>query len=84
MKFSIEKYAMFIMWNGKKVTEGIEFPNQERIRTLGEKETYKYLGILKGDTINQVEMKENNLKSISDERENYSKPSSATGISSKW
>ena len=32
------------------MTEGIELPNQEKIRTLGEKETYKYLGILKADT----------------------------------
>ena len=28
------------------------------IRTLGEKETYKYLGDLEADTIKQVEMKE--------------------------
>ena len=27
-------------------------------RALGEKETYKYLGILEADTIKQVEMKE--------------------------
>ena len=26
--------------------EGIELQNQENIRALGEKETYKYLGIL--------------------------------------
>ena len=38
--------------------EGIELPKQEKIRMLGEKEIYKYLGILKADTINQVEMKE--------------------------
>ena len=30
----------------------------EKIRTLGEKETYKYLGILKVDTIKKAEMKE--------------------------
>ena len=29
-----------------------------KIRTLGEKETYKYLGTLKTDTIKQMEMKE--------------------------
>ena len=29
-----------------------------KIRTLGEKETYKYLGILVADTIKQVKMKE--------------------------
>ena len=32
----------------EEVTEGIELPNQERIRMLGEKENYKYLGILEG------------------------------------
>ena len=42
------------------MTEGIELPNQEKIKTFREKETYKYLGILEADTIKQVEMKENN------------------------
>ena len=36
--------------NKKQIMEGIEVPNQERIRTLGEKENYKYLGILEADT----------------------------------
>ena len=39
--------------------EGMELPNQEKIRILGKKETYKYFGILEADTIKQVEMKEN-------------------------
>ena len=39
--------------------EGMELPNQEKIRTFGEKETYKYFGILEADTIKQGEMKEN-------------------------
>ena len=44
---------------GKKETsEGIELPSQEKIRTLGEKENYKYLGILEADMIKQTEMKE--------------------------
>ena len=30
----------------RQITERMELPNQERISTLGEKETYKYLGIL--------------------------------------
>ena len=30
---------------------------QERIGKLGEKESYKYLGILEADTIKQTEMK---------------------------
>ena len=36
----------------------MELPNQDKIRTLGEKETYKFLGILKANTIKQVEIKE--------------------------
>ena len=47
------------MKSGKRyVTDGMELPNQDKIRTLGEKETYKYLGILEADTIKQVEIKE--------------------------
>ena len=36
----------------------MELPNQDKIITLGEKEIYKYLDILKVDTIKQVETKE--------------------------
>ena len=36
----------------------MELPNQGKIRTLGEKETYKYLGLLEADTITQEEKKE--------------------------
>ena len=47
------------MKSGKRhLTDGIELPNQDKIRTLGEKETNKYLGILETDTVKQVEMKE--------------------------
>ena len=35
----------------RKTMEGIELPNQERIRALVSKENYKYLGILEADTI---------------------------------
>ena len=35
---------------------GMELPNYDKIRTLGENETYKYLSILEADTIKQVEM----------------------------
>ena len=31
--------------------EETELPNQKRIRTLGVKENYKYLGLLEVDTI---------------------------------
>ena len=44
IEFGIEKCAMQEMKSGKRhVTEGVEPPNQVIIRTLGEKETYKYL-----------------------------------------
>ena len=39
-------------------TNAIELPNQDKIRTLVEKEIYKYLGILEAETIKQEEMKE--------------------------
>ena len=63
--------------------EGIELPNQKRIRMFGKKETYKYLGISEADTIKQVDMIERFLKSISDEQENFSKSRSTVGILSK-
>ena len=59
MKFAIKECAMLIIKSGKRqMTEGIELSNQ-KIKTLGEKETYKYLGILEADTIKQTEIKEN-------------------------
>ena len=59
MEFSIEKCAMLGMKSGKQhLTDGMELPSQNKIRTLGEKETYKYLGILEADIIKQVEMKD--------------------------
>ena len=46
------------MKSGKRhLTDGMESPNQDKIRTLAENEIYKYLVILKADTIKQVEMK---------------------------
>ena len=44
------------------LTDGIELPNQDKIRTLAENDTYKYLWILEADTIKQVEMKNKILK----------------------
>ena len=62
MEFGIEKCAMLVMKSGKRhLTDG---PNQYKIRTLGEKETYKYLGILEADIIKQVEMKGKFKKNI--------------------
>ena len=59
MEVGIEKCAMLVMKSGKRhMTDGMELPNHDRIRTLEEKETYKYLGILEADTIKQVQMKD--------------------------
>ena len=47
------------MKSGKRyITDGMELPNQNKIRTFGEKETRKYLGILEPDIIKQEETKE--------------------------
>ena len=72
MGFGIEKCAILIMKSRKlQMTEGIDQPNKEKKnRTLGEKETYKYLGILETGTIKQDERK--NSKRISQENEKTS------------
>ena len=58
MEFSIEKCALLVIKSGKRhLTDGIELPNQDKIRTLAEDGTYIYFGILEADTIKQVEMK---------------------------
>ena len=50
---------MLVMKSCKRhMTDGLELPNHDRIRTIEEKKTYKYLGILEADTIKQVQMKD--------------------------
>ena len=46
--------AMLIMRRKRPLTNEIE---SRKIKTLGEKESYQYLGILEADIIKQVEMK---------------------------
>ena len=53
------------------MTEGIELPNQEKIKTFGEKETYKYLGYRNRIPSNKGRWKEN-LKNILTENEKIS------------
>ena len=49
------------MKSGKRhMTGGMELPKQENIRTLREKETYKFLEILEADSSKQIDMKEKN------------------------
>ena len=58
MVFCIKICAMLAMKSGKRyLTDGMELPNQDKIRTLGENETYKYLRILEADTIKQGKIK---------------------------
>ena len=48
MEFGLEKCTMLIMKSGKwHMADGMELPNPDEIRTFREKETLKYLGILK-------------------------------------
>ena len=59
MEFGIENCTMLVMKSGKRqLAEGMELPNKDKIKTLAENETYKYLGILAADTIKQAERKE--------------------------
>ena len=58
------------MKSGKRqMTKGIKLLNQQKIKALGEKETYKYLGILEAETKRQVEMKGKKLKRVPQENE---------------
>ena len=51
-EIDIEKYDMLAMKSRKRQRmERIELLDEERIRPLGEKENYKYLGILEASTI---------------------------------
>ena len=71
------------MKSGKRhLTDGMELPNQDKIRTLGEKEIYKYKGILEADPIKQVEMKEK-IKNILGELESYTRQNYVAETSSK-
>ena len=48
---------MLIIKSGRsEIMKGIEQLNQESIRTLEEKENYKYLGILEADTIKKTKI----------------------------
>ena len=59
MEFGQEKYTIRIKKSEKRhMTDGKELLNQEKKRTLGEKATYKYLGLLEVHTIKQMGMKD--------------------------
>ena len=63
MQFGINKCAVLVLKRGKVVRcEGIEMPNNQVIKSLGEGEGYKYLGMLEADGVKHMEMKENVTK----------------------
>ena len=59
MEFGIENCAMLVIkCDNRHMTDGIELPNHNKIRTLEENNNYKHLGILDADTIKKVQMKD--------------------------
>ena len=59
IELGIEKCTMLIMNGGKRhLSDIMEMTSQDEIRTLEQKDTYKYLGILAVDTFKQLKMKE--------------------------
>ena len=47
------------MKRGKTVeAKGVKLPDERKIRSLKEDESYKYLGVLKSDDLKRSEMKE--------------------------
>ena len=74
IEFGIEKCAMLIMKSGKRHrTDRTELPKQDMIRTLGQKEPYKYLEILEADTIKKWRWKKKLRKNISGQPYSYSR-----------
>ena len=65
------------------MTDGMELPNHDKIGTLGEHETYKYLDILEADTIKQVEMKDKIRKEYIRRTKKLLETNSLAEISSK-
>ena len=81
MEFGIEKCTLLVMKSGKRhLTDGIEQPNQDKIRTLAENETYKYWRLTPS---NKWKWKTKYKKNISGELENYSRQSSLAETLSK-
>ena len=57
IEFGIEKCTILVMKSSKRhLTDGMELPNQYKMRTPGEKKTYKYLGILEDNITKQEKM----------------------------
>ena len=51
----------------RQMSEGIELPNQKRMRIFGEKETHKYIEILEVNTVKPAEIKEKQLEKTNED-----------------
>ena len=76
MEFGIEKCALLKMRSGKQqLMEGIELPNLEKIRTLGEKRNLQVLGNISSAHHQKAEMKKisklNQRRKRKNSRPNY-------------
>ena len=81
MEFGIEKWAMFVMKSGKRhMTDGMELPNQDKIRTLAERETWTSWRLTPS---NKWKLKKKLRKNISGELENYTRQNSLVETLSK-
>ena len=59
MQFGIDKCAMLVMKKGKIVkSDGIQLPNNKVIKSLEERESYQYLGVLEADEVMVNELKD--------------------------
>ena len=73
MEFTIEKCVMLVMKSGKRhLTDRMELPNQDKVKTLREKETHKNSGILEGDHQTSGNEKKKRNRTIG-ELESYSR-----------
>ena len=84
MEFSIEKCAMLVMKSRKRhMSDESNLHINKKNRTLGEKKTYKYLGILEAGTIKQMEMKDKIKKRIFPENQKATQDKTISGTLSK-
>ena len=84
MEFGIEKCAMLVMKSGKPhMTDGMEQPNQDKIRTLGENEPTNTWVSWKLTPSSKWNWKKKFKKNISGELENYSRQNSRAETSLK-
>ena len=59
MQFGIDKCVTIVVKRGKVITsDGIILPDENRIKSMNEDCSYKYLGVLESDQVKQKEIKE--------------------------